>query len=288
MRLSDWLAPDDELVPFGPRAHAARPPAERPSDSGAQAPAAAGFWDGDTSMHTAVPGPELFADPLEQSAEPRRYRRSVLGWRLSLPRLRRLDWGIHARDAIADFVDRISWPWVAAGLASAVLIVVGLLAALGTAPSHHGAAAQAGIGDQPRPTLSQTLVETGGGASASAAMALRRLPSPDTAAWSIGASAHQAQALRSLPKRRAHLASASTADVSASTAAAVDTTTSSTPTEPAPAPVQTEPVQTTSTPTPASGGGSSSGGGSNSNSNSQKQPAFGANGSLAPGSSPNG
>ena len=65
VRLSDWLAPDDELVPFGPRAHsrtAAREPADGrvDPDSNAEPPAASGFWDGDPSVHTAVPGPGIF------------------------------------------------------------------------------------------------------------------------------------------------------------------------------------------------------------------------------------
>ena len=75
VRLSDWLAPDDELVPFGPRAHAhaaTRDPAERRADpdSDAEPPAASGFWDGDTSVHTAVPGPGIFDEPGEPDRRP--------------------------------------------------------------------------------------------------------------------------------------------------------------------------------------------------------------------------
>ena len=58
VRLSDWLGPIDELVPFGPRAdaqHAASHPSA--GHTGDELGGASGFWDGDTSVHTAVPAP---------------------------------------------------------------------------------------------------------------------------------------------------------------------------------------------------------------------------------------
>ena len=61
------------------------------------------------------------------------------------------------------------------------------------------------------------------------------------------------------------------------------------PAETTSAPTETEPAQTTSNPTPTTGGGGSClGRRRSSSSGSQKQSAFGAGGSLGPGSSPNG
>lgn len=84
IRIREWLGQDEELVPFGPRADALRAEQERrardssvpPSDvSGSGAPgasasgasgaraSASGFWEGDASIHTAVPGPGVALGP---------------------------------------------------------------------------------------------------------------------------------------------------------------------------------------------------------------------------------
>jgi len=287
VRLSDWLAPDDELVPFGPRAHTATTePAERRADSDAEPPAAAGFWDGDTSMHTAVPGPDILDESGDRDVERGRYRRFAPIRRLALPPLDPFGWGQRAREAIADLVDWISWPWAAGGLAFVSLVIVGLLATLGGSSGHREMAAQAGVGDQSGATLNVTVGEIGTATRAAAVADLRSLPPVDTAGRTIGAAAQGALALRAHDRRHALVASSSASDPAASTTGSVDTTTTTlAPTETSPEPTETEPVQTT----PTSGGGaSSSGGGSSSSSSSQKQPAFGATGSLGPGSSPDG
>jgi hypothetical protein len=291
VRLSDWLAPEEELVPFGPRAHArtaTREPAERLADpeSGAEPPAASGFWEGDTSVHTAVPGPGIFDEPGERS----RHRRPLP----ALPSLHPFGWGSRGREAVADLVDRIawpdriSWPWAAGGLAFVALAIVVLVATLaGSSSGHRHMTVQAGIGDQTRAALSRSLGEIGPAPAATAAADLQRLPRLNPAVRTIGAAVQRARALKARERRHAVVSSAS--DPRSSTTGSVDTQTTLAPTQTAPAPSETEPAQTTSTTAPTTGGGGSpSGGGPSSGSSSQKQPAFGASGSLGPGSSPNG
>jgi hypothetical protein len=294
VRLSDWLAPDDELVPFGPRAHTTtREPNQPLVESDAESPAASGFWDGDTSMHTAVPSPGLFDEPGERgerTADHASYRRPALIRRPALPSLHPFGWLPRARDGVADLVDRISSPWAAGGLAFVALIAVVLVATLGLGSSgHRETAAQAGVGDQPGgATLSGTLGEIGTSGRAVAITDLRPLPPVDTAGRAIGTAAQRARPLEVRHRPDAVVASTSVSSTDASTVSSVQTpTTTETPTGTTPAPTETEPVQTTPTPPPPSGGGGSSSGGGSST-GSQQQPAFGATGSLGPGSSPNG
>jgi hypothetical protein len=293
VRLSDWLAPEEELVPFGPRAHArmaTHEPAGRLADpeSGAEPLAASGFWDGDTSVHTAVPGPGIFDEPGERTLERRRHRPPLPAWRPALPPLHPFGWGSRGREAVADLVNRISWRWAAGGLAFVALAVVVLVATLaGSSSSHRHMTVRAGIGDQTRAALSRSLGEIGPAPAATAAVYLRRLPRLNPAVRTIGAAVQRVRALTARDRRHAVVSSAS--DPSSSTTGSVDTQTTLAPTETAPAPSETEPAQTTSTTAPTTGGGGSpSGGGPSSGSSSQKQPAFGASGSLGPGSSPNG
>jgi hypothetical protein len=307
VRLSDWLGPEDELVPFGPRAHArtaTHEPDERLADpeSDAEPPAASGFWDGDTSVHTAVPGPGIFDEPGEPPAERRRHLRPAPAWRPALPRLHPVAWGSRVGEAFADRVDgiswpdriwpdRISWPWAAGGVGLVALAAVVLVATLaGSSSGHRRVTAQAAIGDQPLTTLSGSLGELGLGARPAAATDLQRIPRVKPAVRMIGAAAARAHAVQARHRRPAVVAPASYS--SSSTTGSVDTTTLA-PSETTPAPTETEPTQTTSTTAPTTGwGGTSSGGGSASGSSSspssQKQSAFGSSGSLGPGSSPNG
>jgi hypothetical protein len=291
VRLSDWLAPDDELVPFGPRAYAqtaAREPAERLPDpgSGAEPPAAAGFWDGDTSVHTAVPGPGIFDEPGERTAEPRRYQRRSLAWRPALPPVHPFGWDSRPRERFADLVDRISWRWAAGGATFVALAVIVIVVALGDSSSgHRTIAAQAGIGNQSLPALSGTLGETGTAAGAASLTDLRRLPPVDAAGRTIGAAAERAGALHA--RRRPRVVAASVSQPSSSTGGSVDVPTTPAPTDTTPPPTETAPAQTNSTPTPTTGGGgSSSGGNPSSSSSGSNTPAFGSGGSLGPGSSP--
>jgi hypothetical protein len=305
VRLSDWLAPEDELVPFGPRAHArtaTREPAERLADpeSDAEPPAASGFWDGDTSVHTAVPGPGIFDEPGEHADERRRHPRPAPAWRPALPPLYPVAWASRVREAFADRVDRISWPdriwpdriswpWAGGGVAFVALAAVVLVATLaGSSPGHRHMTAQAAIGDQPPTTLRGSLGELGLSARPTAATDLQRIPRVKPTVRMIGAAAARARAVQARHRRPAVVAPASYS--SSSTTGSVDTTTVA-PSETTPAPTETEPTQTTSTTAPTSGGGGSSSGGgsgSGSSSSSQKQSAFGSSGSLGPGSSPNG
>jgi hypothetical protein len=289
VRLSDWLGPDDELVPFGPRAlahGATHEPAARTADpdSAAEPPGASGFWDGDTSVHTAVPGPEIFDDPDERTADRRRSSR----WRPAWPRFRPAGRGSHLCERLVELVDRISWKWATAAMAMVALVVVALVAMLGGSSGHRETTAQAGIAGQPRLTLSATLADTGTATRAAAVRALRRLPSVDAAVRKIGVATKGAQSLQA--RHRPHVVVAPTSVPSSATTGSVETTTTASapaPAETTSAPSETEPVQTTSDPTPTTGaGGSASGGGPSSG--SQQQSAFGAGGSLGPGSSPNG
>jgi hypothetical protein len=290
VRLSDWLGPDDELVPFGPRAHAAtREPATRTAgpDSGVEPPGASGFWDGDTSVHTAVPGPGIFDESGERTADRRRTPRPAPVWRPALPSLHLFGWGSRVRERLAD-LDRISWRWPAAGVAVVGLVVVALVATLGGSSAHRDRAAQAGIGGQPRFTLSTTLAETGTAARAAAVTELRRLPSVRPAVLTIGVATTRARSLR--VSHRPHAVVAPASVPSSATTGSVETTAPA-PAETTSAPSATEPVQTTSNPAPTTGGGGGASGGGSSggdSSSSSQQSAFGAGGSLGPGSSPNG
>lgn len=289
VRLSDWLAPDDELVPFGPRAYAQTATREAPerlpdSESGAEPPAASGFWDGDTSVHTAVPGPGIFDEPSEPTAE----RRRSLAWRPPLPLVHPFGWDSRLRERVAE---RLSWRWAAGGAAFVALAAVVVVVTLGGSSSgHRTLAAQAGLGGQSRPALSETLGETGTAAAAAALTDLRRLPPVDAVARTVGAAAERAGALH--VRRRPHVVVAPVSQPSSSTTGSVDVPTTPAPTATTPAPTETAPAQTTPTPSPTTGGGgSSSGGGSsggstNSSSSGSNTPALGAGGSLGPGSSP--
>ncbi|MFZ0384800.1 MAG: hypothetical protein WAL22_03975, partial [Solirubrobacteraceae bacterium] len=187
VRLRDWLAPEDELVPFGPRAHVrtdTREPTEQLADpeSDAEPPPASGFWDGDTSLHTAVPGPGIFDEPDDRTAERRRRWRPASPRRPALPPLHPLGWCSRAREAAADLVDRISWPWAAGGLAFITLAIVVPVAVLSASSSgHHRVTAHAAIGDQPVAPRGGSLGELGLGARGAAATDLQRVPRVNSA-----------------------------------------------------------------------------------------------------------
>jgi hypothetical protein len=290
VRLSDWLAPDDELVPFGPRAHArtaTRVPIEGRVDpeSDAEPPAASGFWDGDPSVHTAVPGPGIF-DEAGGPTPDRRYRRPAPAWRPALPSLHPFGWELRVRERLGDLADRLPWRWVATAVASIALALIVLVITLGGGSSgHHETAVQAGIGEPSHPVLSGTLDEIGGATRAVVVSDLRQLPHVDTGVRTLGTPAQDARALQVRYRRHVVAASASVPNPS-TTGAAETATTTPAPAETVPAPSETEPTQTTSSPAPTTGGGGSPSGGSGSG--SQKQSTFGATGSLGPGSSPNG
>jgi hypothetical protein len=285
VRLSDWLAPDDELVPFGPRAHS-RTGAPAPTtgrvdpDSDAEPSAASGFWEGDPSVHTAVPGPGIF-DETSGPTPDRRSRRAAPAWRPALPSVHPFGWEWRVRERLGDLADQLSWRWAAAAVASIALTLIVLVITLGGGSSGHRETAAQGVGEPSHPVLSGTLDEIGGAARAVAVSDLRQLPPVDTAARTLGTAAQDGRALQ--VRHRRHFVVAPASVPNPSTTGSGDTaTTTPAPAETVPAPSET---QTTSSPAPTTGGGSSSGG---SGSGSQKQSTFGATGSLGPGSSPNG
>ncbi len=290
MRLRDWLAPEDELVPFGPRAYAQDAADGRANPDLETEPAASGFWDGDTSMHTAVPGPGIFdGGAAGTSARPRSRRLAPVS-RPALPSLHPLDWASGARARLA-LVGRISWQWAAATAAFVVLAVIALVIVLGAGSSgHHGTAAQAGIAEPAPAALSGTLGAIGTATRTAAVSNLRRLPHVDTGGRAMGAAVRGARALRVRDRRQALVSPAAVS--SASTTASVETPTTTAapaPVETTTAPSETDPAQSTSSPAPTTGSsGGSGGGGSSSSSSSQSRSNFGASGSLGPGSSPNG
>jgi hypothetical protein len=293
VRLRDWLGPDDELVPFGPRAHAqaaagGQSEARADPEPGLEPSAAAGFWDGDASVHTAVPGPGLFDEPGDRSAGQQRSRRLPPFWRPALP-LHPLGWGSRGRERLADLVDRISWRWAAAaGVAFVALALFVFVVTSGSSSSGSDhTTARAGIGQSSEATLTGALGEIGTATRATAITGLRTLPPVSAGVRTIGAARKQAGALRA--RRRPHELAVAVSVPSSSPGESVETpTTASAPTETAPAPTETEPTQSTSTPATTTGGGGGSSG-SGSNSGSHKQSAFGTDpGSLGPGSSPNG
>jgi hypothetical protein len=294
VRLSDWLGPDDELVPFGPRAHAqaaAREPAARSAgaDTVAEPPEASGFWDGDTSVHTAVPGPGIFDEPGERTTDRRRDGRAVPVWRPALPPLHSFGWGSRMRERLAD-LDRISWRWAAAGVAFVSLALAVLVITLGGGSSgRHDTVAQAGIGDSAPPGLNATLGDIGTATRMAAVSNLRRLPPVNTTGRTIGTAALHARALQARPRHHAVIAPASVPSSSA-TESVETTTAASSPAEATTAPTETAPTQTTSNSSPTTGGGGSSGGDTSDGnaSSGSHQSAFGPGGSLGPGSSPNG
>jgi hypothetical protein len=292
VRLSDWLAPDDELVPFGPRAHGrtgAGAPAEGrvDPDSDAVPPAASGFWDGDPSVHTAVPGPGIFGEGGGPTPD-RRYRRATPAWRPALPSLHRFGWESRVRERLGELADQLSWRWGAAAVASLALTLIVLVITVGGGSSgHRETAAQAAIGEPSHPVLSGTLDGIGGATRVVVVSDLRQLPHIDTGVRTLGTAAQDARALHI--RHRRHVVAAPASVRSPSTSGSADTaTTTPSPAETVPAPSETEPTQTTSSPAPTTGGGGSPSGGSGSGSGSQKQSTFGATGSLGPGSSPNG
>jgi hypothetical protein len=263
IRLTDWLGPREELVPFGPAADS-----EQARSSGRDAtdpvPAADDFWsESSAAVQDALMAP--YADPRHVSAATRRAPRS----RASAA----VVWGRRRASLLAPATGRTKEgkrPRELSGRALAVTLVVGLVAALvvsgvetrgESSPARlggHGATARVDL------TTHSRIV-----ASASRSLGRRataRLPS-------------RARTFHPAGSRRAggqtnvrHRATGP-----AVSAQPVGYTTPATQTTPVANPTH---ASTSSTPATTSAAGSGSGSGS--------QPTLGANGSLAPGSSPDG
>lgn len=300
VRLSDWLGPIDELVPFGPRAdaqHAASHPSA--GHTGDELGGASGFWDGDTSVHTAVPAPGTLG-PSTADAPARVTTTS--GWFARTHETLLL--------AVANRFSRLSWRVAlaaAVGLAAAVV----LFAALGSGSSDRRIrTTQASIGtSRSAPTLNGLGIERAGAAAVSRAAAHERM---------VAQARHRRlerakrAAERRLRRRHAARVAAAVASRQSTSASASEPTTAATTPAYTPTQAQSEPAQTTPTgadssssysttssggtsaggTSPSSGGSSSSGSssssGDSSSSSSSKTPAYGPAGALSPGSSPNG
>ena len=280
VRLRDWLAADEEFVPFGPGADRATTAQD---GAGTEPEPGAGFWDGDASLQTAVPGPAMLDEP--PAAPTARARRTLHPFGGSTVRRR----------------------WLIAGLAVAGAIAAVLVSALGggSAP-RRGQVQEAALGGSPLPNVSTTVHSAGSAVRAASVAAQSRARLARLRARRAKHERRTAARFRAAAAPRRH-PTASTSDSTTpaasqpvqATSAPVDTATATTPV----APTVTEPTSTTpveappvTTPAPTSGGGGSSGGGSSgggsspsgggSSSPSTNSPTYGPTGSLGPGSSP--
>ena len=259
----DWLGPREELVPFGPRAWAQDASADQPAEEEG-AFAADDFWgENSESLHTAVRGPVATSaaeaapgglDPAAQGTPAPVVdavaRRSRPGFSLRVP--------VAAAAVVAATVAAV-----------AVLVLIGG-AGPGRAPAVNAASANS-------EALIGHLSSTGGTIDAD----VRRLAS-----------------LRLITVRRQHRPPAARPlphTVSARVARAVGGssgggTAPSVPALPGPSYTPSSTASSANAPVTSapSGASSDSAGASSSSSSPKNQPAFGANGTLGPGSSPNG
>jgi hypothetical protein len=273
VRLRDWLGPEEDLVPIGPRADRARDSQDRPaaeSESDSEPPGGSGFWGGDASLQTAIPAPAVQVEPAQVS----RARARVIGqWR----------WPTHG------------WRWLAGAAAVAALAAVALMfVSGGRNATNHDQTPEASIGGPLAPHLTETIHRAAAATrTAAATQGARMLRLQARRKHEAAVRRQRARAARARQRRRASAAAASTSVSepveTASTPTYSETATtapSSTENEPA----ETTPVETTPEPSPSppSGGGGGSSGGGGSNSTSTKTPAYGPTGALGPGSSPDG
>ncbi len=293
MRLSDWLGPDDELVPFGPRAlaHAAtqnqpREPPIRTLARSRQVPQASGTATHRCTRRCQARGSST--SPTSATADRRRYPRRLRsgvrrGRDFSPPAGARTyangssSWstGSHGGGP------QPGWRWWRGRSSSRSWRRWAARRATARRPRKPASAASPGSRSARR---SPTPEPPHARRDSDCDDFLRSTPPSARSVW-------QRAGARSLQARhRPHAVVAPASVPSSATTGSVETPTTATapaPAETTSAPSETEPVQTTSDPTPTTGGGGSAAGGGPS-SGSQQQSAFGAGGSLGPGSSPNG
>ncbi len=261
VRLRDWLGPEEELVPIGPRADQA--PAA-PDEPARETESGSGFWEGDASLQTALPAPMVHREP---------NRASGAGW------------GLARR-----------WRWLIAGLAIAALAAGTLVivsGGTGRAPSR-SRVEEAGVGKPLLPNLTKTIDRAAASTRAIAAAQERRMLKARAERRRRAAARRKRLREARVRARRERAAAAARAAAASQPVQTVTTTIYTQTAASSPSPSETEPAQTTpiQTPTPtpsppsdgggSSGGGASGGGGSNSSSSNTYGPA----GSLGPGSSP--
>lgn len=265
----DWLGPRDELIPIGSRARAAQ--AEDDAQPDALPPTAASFWDEDSgSLQAPMQAPAGMWQPAPAA---RRVQPASRPRRIPRPRFERT-------------TDRafISRRRATAAIAVLAVVVLAILAAIGsTEGGTHSAS------DKTASLPKKTTVNTSTGANNARLKAktpvvtqIRAQPPSHRPARARGhASRSRANKHRIRVKtiRRRHR-TRPTPRPTTNTSEPVRTTTSTYTPAPASSPA-TSPPATTSAPSspPASTAGSAS-------SSSQHQAAFGASGSLGPGSSP--
>jgi hypothetical protein len=259
----DWLGPRDELVPIGPRARAAQPPDTASVES--LPPDAASFWGEDSgALHSPMAAP---VDPRAAQGPPSAAG-PPLRPRVHLPRLRL---GLRGSRAVRLAPRRRAGTAAVVGLLVACVVVV--LAAIGeTEGSAH---APRSIAASLSPDARITTIT---GVNRARLRAHTHTVTHTTTARRDGAKAkakakakHASHHHASTGRHRHRTSSAPPVTNRAGEAAVATTSTSS--------PATTTSASTASAPaaTPAS-----------STSSSSQQPAFGANGQLGPGSSPDG
>lgn len=251
VRLTDWLGPREEFVPFGSRADAADQAAA------GSVPTAEDFWS-----ETSAAVQDALTAPHHAPARRQLSRASAAAmWRRRRGRL--------AASRAPRITHRQSRPLAAISVLTAAALTAVFAVGLGSGAHSRGRLADLGSAGQ----------------SASA----RRTVTP-----ALGARAHHLQAGRPISRRASRSRAAVKRSVvhrvrhqgratqaSAATGQPAGYTTPA-PTSSAAAPVQSTPASnpTTSTPAATTAGSQAHSSGS--------QPALGANGSLAPGSSPDG
>ncbi|MEA2213492.1 MAG: hypothetical protein QOF83_3440 [Solirubrobacteraceae bacterium] len=264
IRLTDWLGPHEELIPFGPGADA---------EEVNCAPSAADFWsESSGAVQDALTAP----DP--DTAHPTRFRGQRQRGRATAAAI----WG-RRRAALQSpqvaggrpRVDR-RHRW-AAGAAVVAIATVALVAALAGYGSHHWRGG-------PERTPAGRQASWGSPAArdmASAAQALRREARYQDASQPRrhpAAARHRTTARRPRSRRSAPASAAAVQPVGYTTPVGSSPTYSPPGPSASSTPTTSTPTTSTSTATASTGQGSGS----------ASQPVLGASGSLAPGSSPDG
>lgn len=254
----EWLGPPEELVPIGPRADAAARAAEGETASGSLPPAADAFWSEDAAaLHDAVQAPAVDVAPA--SSPTVAVQRARL--RLRLPA--GMPW---RRGQLA-----LSWR---SGLVTVVVLAIGGAAVAGTIeqgapPAAHPPAPRASV---PAVTTDAGIVDHRAGAFVSTA------PDRSLTQRHRRALRHSTHLHRRPLRRKAEPATHRPAPpVQASGTTVTPSTQTASPTMPQPV---------TTAPAAVASQASSPGGATAASSPSSAAPAYGQNGALGPGRSP--
>ena len=260
----DWLGPREELVPIGARARAAETPDDPPAES--LPPTAASFWDENSgSLQAPMQAPaDAWQGQWEPaSAEPAAVAGSAPTRRRWIPRPHR-PWSL--RNGFAP-PRRRATAAIAGILGACLLIALAVIGETAGGTHNHGGKTAA--------SSKSTAIVTATGVNRARLKAqtpvvteIRKEPASHRAVRSPARKARSRVSTHRHPHSVARPAASASHPVGATTPASSSTSTSSTPSS-----------GSASSSPPASSTRSSS-------SSSQHQPAFGASGSLGPGSSP--